>query len=149
MIYDTLANIHVYDTLHPRMKQALALLTTTDFTSLPDGKYEVEGTDLFYTLSTYSSKLQNHTPEAHKTYIDIQFLISGQELVGVAPLSAMMEEVEAHPDDDIWFYHGPTDHVLLSQDRFLVLYPHDAHAPCIAVDTPQSCRKCVIKVRAE
>lgn len=149
MIYDTLANIHVYDGLHPRMKRALALLATTDFASLADGKYEVEGNDLFYMLSTYDSKPQNDTPEAHKKYIDIQFLISGQELVGVAPVSAMRGEAEAHPESDIWFYHGPTHNVLLAQDRFLVLYPHDAHAPCIAVDKPQSCRKCVIKVKAE
>jgi|GEM_PF-993184 len=108
--------------------------------------YAVDGERLFYTLSTYESKPANETPEAHKKYIDVQFLISGRELVGVAPLSAVEKEVRADPEGDIWFYQGAVNRLLLTEKRFLVLFPQDAHAPCIAAGRPARCRKCVVKV---
>ena len=90
----------------------------------------------------------NDTPEAHKKYIDIQFLISGAELMGVGPLEEMDREVEARPEGDIWFYNGPLSQLLLAGDRFAALWPGDAHAPGIALDgKPAPCRKCVVKVK--
>ena len=108
------------------------------------------GDKLFVSVQRYDSKVENHTPEAHKKYIDIQYLVSGQELMGVAPLEEMTEEVEARPDGDIWFYHGPVSNILLGGKRFVALWPQDAHAPCIAVDgKPMPCLKCVVKVQVD
>jgi len=59
----------------------------------------------------------------------------------------MTEVVEARPEKDIWRHHGPTDKILVTGDRFAVFWPEDAHAPGIAVDGPEPCRKCVVKVR--
>ena len=56
-------------------------------------------------------------------------------------------EIEAHPERDIWFYHGPLDEITLGGDKFVVLFPGDAHAPNIAVDGPEPVRKCVVKVK--
>ena len=148
MIYDTLNHLEQYQGLFPRLYRGLELLRTTDFSSLADGPYEVEGKDLFFSLQSYESKPANLTPEAHRDYIDIQFLVSGREKMGVAPLEDMSEEVEARPDGDIWFYRGPMDYITLTAgDRFAVLWPGDAHAPSIAVDSPAPCRKCVVKVK--
>ena len=148
MIYGTLEHISQYEGILPGVLQGLRFLAETDFSAMADGRHDIDGDNLFFLLQSYDSKLENETPEAHRQYIDIQYLISGKELVGVAPLSAMQEEVEARPDGDIWFYRGPVDQVLLTGSRFLVLWPEDAHAPCIAVDgEPVSCRKCVVKVR--
>lgn len=149
MIYDTLANLKAYQGLQPELYRALELLTQIDFATLPDGKYEVDGEKLFYQLSTYDSREENDTPEAHRKYIDVQFLVSGQEWVGVAPLSAMEQEVEARPEGDIWFYRGPVNDLLLAGDRFMVFFPQDAHAPCVAVDHPAPCRKCLVKVMVQ
>lgn len=148
MIYDTLAHLETYRGVHPGVTRGLELLRDTDFSKLEDGRHEVDGDNLFFLLQSYDSKPENDTPEAHRKYIDIQYLISGAELVGVAPLEAMEAETEARPEGDIWFYHGPVDHVLLSGGRFVALWPGDAHAPCIAVNgTPVPCRKCVVKVK--
>lgn len=57
---------------------------------------------------------------------------------------------EAHPERDLWLYHGPSENVTIGKGRFLVLWPNDAHAPCIAVDgKPEAIRKCVVKVRVK
>lgn len=146
MIYDTLDHLEQYQGLSPRLDRALELLRTIDFSSLEDGQYEVEGRDLFYSLQSYESKPTNPTPEAHRDYIDIQFLVEGAEKIGVAPLADMTEEVEGHPERDIWFYHGPVEEITLTKNRFAVFFPNDAHAPGVAPEQPAHCRKFLIKV---
>ena len=130
-----------------RIERMKADQEVTDFSKLEDARVEVDGEDLFYLLQSYESKPANDTPEAHKKYVDIQFLISGREKMGVGALEDMKEEVEAHPERDIWFYHGPLDEITLGGDKFVVLFPGDAHAPNIAVDGPEPVRKCVVKVK--
>ncbi len=148
MIYDTLQHLETYRGIHPGVMRGLELLRDTDFSGMEDGRHDVDGDQLFFLLQSYDSKEINDRPEAHRNYIDIQYLISGEELVGVAPVEEMTEEVEARPEGDIWFYHGPVSQLLLSGGRFVALWPGDAHAPCIAVDgRPVPCRKCVVKVR--
>lgn len=150
MIYDTLENIHLYDGIQPGVVRGLRFLAETDFSKLADGRHEIDGDDVFANLMSYESRAVNDTPEAHRAYIDIQYLISGVELVGVAPLSAMTGVAEAHPERDLWLYHGPAENVTIGKGRFLVLWPNDAHAPCIAVDgKPEAIRKCVVKVRVK
>lgn len=148
MLYDSLKHIEFYKGIHPGVYRALEILRDTDFSQLEDKRYEVDGDNLFFFLQSYETKPDNDTSEAHRKYIDIQFLVSGREKMGVAPLEDMSEEVEARPDGDIWFYRGPMDYITLTAgDRFAVLWPGDAHAPSIAVDSPAPCRKCVVKVK--
>lgn len=150
MIYDTLDHLEAYRGVHPGVMRGLELLRDTDFSQWEDGRHEIDGERLFILLQSYETKLQNDTPEAHRKYIDIQYLLSGQEQMGVGPLEEMTEEVEARPEGDIWFYHGTLSTILLSGRRFTALWPGDAHAPGIAVDRKSApCRKCVVKVRAD
>lgn len=147
MIYGTLEHIEQYQGITPGVMKGLRFLAETDFSTYAEGRYEIDS-DMYFLIQSYDSKLSNETPEAHRKYIDIQYLISGEELIGVAPLSDMKEEVEAKPDGDIWFYRGPVDYITLRGKRFIALWPEDAHAPSIAVDgKPVPCRKCVVKVR--
>lgn len=150
MIYDTLKHLEQYKEVHPGIYRGLQVLSQIDFSALEDQKqYEVDGREVYFFLQSYESKPDNDTPEAHRDYIDIQYLITGREKVGVAPLEDMTQEVEARPENDIWFYRGSVDHITLGGDRFAVFFPGDAHAPCIAVEQPESCRKCVVKVRVK
>ena len=150
MIYDTLEHLEAYRGIPPGVMRGLELLRDTDFSQWEVGRHDIDGDKLFVSVQRYDSKVENNTPEAHKKYIDIQYLVSGQELMGVAPLEEMTEEVEARPDGDIWFYHGPVSNILLGGKRFVALWPQDAHAPCIAVDgKPMPCLKCVVKVQVD
>ena len=146
MIYDRIENIETYTPISERLARGLRLSTTTDFSVLEDGKHEVEGNELYFSLQSYQSKEQNDTPEAHRKYIDIQYLLEGEELIGVGPLTDMTEEVSANPDGDIWFYHGPVTNVRLGNGTFAILFPQDAHAPGVAPNCPAPVRKVVVKV---
>ena len=80
MICDTLANIGTYTGISKRLAKGLNLLRETDFSTMEAGKYEVDGKDLFYMIQSYQSKEKNDTPEAHRKYIDIQYVLSGEEI---------------------------------------------------------------------
>ena len=86
MIYDSSKHMEAYQGVHPGIYKGLELLRDTDFSKLEDARVEVDGEDLFYLLQSYESKPANDTPEAHKKYVDIQFLISGREKMGVGAL---------------------------------------------------------------
>ena len=81
MIYDTLEHLDAYRGVHPGVMRGLELLRDTDFSQWEDGRHEIDGERLFVLLQSYETKLENDTPEAHKKYIDIQYLLSGQELL--------------------------------------------------------------------
>ena len=61
MIYDTLAHLESYRGVHPGVMKGLELLWDTDFSRMEDGRYEVDGDDLFFMLQSYRS--EEHTSE--------------------------------------------------------------------------------------
>lgn len=150
MIYDTLDHISQYEGIQDRIMTGLRFLAETDFSTWADGTFELDSDRIKVLLLSYTTRTENNTPEAHKSYLDIQYLIEGEEIFGVAPVEEMTELVEAHPDRDVWFYRGPVEQVLVSGKRFIALWPGDAHAPEIAPKgLPSPCRKCVVKVKLE
>lgn len=146
MILDSLSHIDTYKNLGEKINRGLKLLTT-DFTGVPDGRYEVDD-DIFYMIQTYDTKPDNDLPEAHRKYIDIQCVISGAETIGIGKIENMTE-VEAHPDRDLWLYHGPMDYVTLTPGRFVVVWPQDPHAASIKAGDETGCHKVVVKVRTD
>lgn len=147
MILDSIENIDNYKCLNSRVYRALEIIRNTDFCSLEDNTYLVDGFNFRFFIMSYQTQKANDKPEAHRDFIDVQYIISGKEQIGIAQLEDMTEEVEANPQKDIWFYHGPTDYVSIREGMFAVFFPNDAHAPNIA--HPDGCnavRKCVFKV---
>lgn len=148
MIIDHINNINNYSQLNSPVRRALEIIRDTDFDALENRTYEVDGRNLFFFIQSFETQPVNDTPEAHRKYIDVQYIISGKEIFGVGQVDAMTEEVEAKPENDIWFYHGPMDSVTLTEGMFAVFFPNDAHAPCVSpAEGANTVRKCVFKVR--
>jgi len=86
--------------------------------------------------------------ESHRKYIDIQYVISGQEKMGIAPTGkapAIVKEYD--PEKDVVFYSMEDSAVRLAdQNHFYVFFPADAHKPGIKAGEPAQVRKVVIKI---
>ena len=106
MIYDTLEHAGQYRKLSGNLAKALDYLTGTELETVEAGRVEIDGERVFALFQSYETKPENDRPEAHRKYIDIQYLIEGEELIGVAPLASMERVAEAAPERDIWFYEG-------------------------------------------
>ena len=148
MIYDSIAHLEVYRNVHPGVYRGLRLLAETDFSQLEDKWHEVDGDELYFLLQSYETQPSNPTPETHEKYIDIQFLLSGEEALDVGALEDMTAVVETIPQRDLRYHTGPVPtRVVLTPGKFAVLFPGDAHAPNIALGEPVHCRKVVVKVK--
>ena len=137
-----------------RLARAMAYLRDTDFESLPDGRHEVEGSDIFVTISSYKTdKRQDCISEAHFKYIDIQYLLSGEELIYHAPLDEKCQTVEQkNIKDDVVIFSDVTNEkeYLLEAGQVVIFFPWDVHrTKCKSGDKSCKNRKAVIKVRAE
>lgn len=145
MIFDSLKHIENYKGLG-NVYEALEFLAKTDFRDMELGKYELNE-NCYYIIQEYETKAKT-VAEAHEKYIDIQLLVSGNEVIGVAPIECEKQLVEANPEKDIWKYSCKTQPICLSENEFMVLYPNDIHMPGATLGESVKCRKVVVKVKA-
>lgn len=147
MIFDTLDNVNNYEGLG-RVYTALKFLSETDFSKIDLGRYELDGDNIFYMVQSYDTDPDKTISEAHKKYIDIQYMVEGEEIIGVADISSEKELTEAKEENDVWFYNCKTEPLTLSAGKYMVLYPNDLHCPGVATNgTALTCRKVVVKVK--
>jgi len=148
MIIDTLDHAPLYEPLHPGFKAAFDFLRGADAQSLADGRTEIDGDRLFALTQSYETRpVQGGALEAHRKYIDIQFVISGEEHIGYAPLGATPYPMDAFDTaKDIGFFHGDASFVNISAGMFAIFFPHDAHLPGRHLATPTRVTKVVLKV---
>ena len=161
MILDTIDNTRLYVGLQARFAKAFEILNDKSLLHKEDGKYAFDGDSIYYTIQRYTTKPLNEGKlEAHRKYIDIQFLLEGRELLGYAPLKGLTTAEEYNPQKDIAFFNTPTDitKVILKPGLFCILFPDDAHLPsrcevspsgghCRQLIGPEEVRKAVIKIR--
>ncbi|MGD0077797.1 MAG: YhcH/YjgK/YiaL family protein [Sedimentisphaerales bacterium] len=150
MILDRIENASLYADLNTEFIRAFEILTNPSLNQKQDGKHIVDGNDLFYTIQRYKTKpMSEGKLEAHRKYIDIQFLLSGVEILGYTPLKGLKVTEEYNSEKDIVFFETPKEltKVKLEPGLFCILFPDDAHLPCRQVDKPAEVRKVVIKVR--
>jgi YhcH/YjgK/YiaL family protein len=135
-----------------RWEKAFDFLKNSDLSKLETKRYDIDGDNLYATLSEYLTKdAETANFEAHRKYIDIQYVISGREIMQMAPLSSLKEIITPYDAaKDIEFLTAGTiaDH-LASPSNFFIFFPVDAHRPQIKDGAKAQVRKVVIKVRVD
>ena len=152
MIYDTLENAGYYYGISPLMKKALEYLTTTDLASLPEGKIEIDGDNVFANVSKGKTKPHSEAKmEAHRKYIDIQYNINAKEDVLCWFLKMAKGVLEEHPERDLWFYESKGRPITIGTSRFVILFPTDTHAPGLThrdlAEYESEYKKIIVKVK--
>jgi len=149
MIFDSLQNASTYLKLNSRFQQAFEFLQSPEFATLPAGKYELDGKDLYVAIDEYTTKAEGQGKwESHRKYIDIQLMIQGSERIFIAPLEKM-EQGEYIPAKDFLPLFGNGESLTLTSGQFMIFFPQDAHKPSMAVDVPTAVKKAVVKVAVE
>ncbi len=151
VLVDKIENANCYNGLSRHLKKALELLQDKTVLEAKDGKYLVDGNNLFYIVMHYTTKpMEQCRLETHKNYIDVQFIASGREIIGYAPAGKLTVTEKYNPEKDVEFYKTPDDMVKINLDKgmFGIFFPHDAHLSCCRVDNPIDVHKIVVKVKA-
>lgn len=151
MIYDKLYNLETYAGISADICLGLKWLRDVN----PDievGVYEINS-HVKAIVSEYTTKKINENGyEAHRDYIDIQFLLYGEEIVGSLPLEYLKEVKPYNKDCDAAFYVGTRvkhQELLLGNGYFAIFYPQDGHMPCLCVQQPTAVKKLVVKVKCD
>lgn len=150
MIVAAVQDWHLYG-LGPLWQKAFTFLQG-DMAALPDGRIDVAGDDLFANVATYVPGAGGPGRyEAHREYMDIQFIVRGTEYLGYAPLGELEPLAPYDAGKDVQFLRCPdgvATQVLLQPGMFAALLAQDGHMPAIAVQVPSvEVRKVVMKVR--
>ena len=151
MILSQFSDLHRYDSLNPLFKKAFDWISSTDFSSLTLGKHEIAGADLFSNVQEYETRpVSESFFEAHRKFIDIQFLIEGSEKIGWASANHL-SEIEAYDSEsDFHKLSGAAEEtVMLGEKIACILFPEDAHMPCLnaAEGKKAKVRKICMKVK--
>ena len=85
--------------------------------------------------------------EAHKDYLDIQYIVEGEEVVGWAPLETLTLDGEFNTAKDKGMYAGPVDFMTIRQGYCYVAFPEDAHMPNLHLKAPKHLKKLVLKLK--
>ena len=111
MIIDRLENASRYFPLNPRFEAAFRFLAETDLATLPVGSTELDGPSLRVNLLQGPAKTRDTIKlEAHRQFIDIQLLLSGQEQFGWKLTSACTQAAADYdPVQDLLFYSDAPD----------------------------------------
>jgi YhcH/YjgK/YiaL family protein len=149
MIHDSLQHCALYAGLNPMFKKAFDYLKKTDLNTLAFGKHIIEGEDLFVIFQEYESKDPSACKmENHRKYIDIQYMFSGEELIGISTFNGQVPTEEYDETKEVAFYKNEyTSQLKLEQGQFAIFFPHDLHMPCIKAEKAQTVKKAVFKVR--
>lgn len=148
MIIDKIENISIYKNI-PEIARDFILSLKKGIPSL--GKH-VLSESIYANVETYETKLlENSKFEAHKEYIDVQILLKGHEQIFIAPQNRLTMSEPYDAKRDIEFYSDNIrsfQSIKLDGTNFVMLFPHEAHAPQVSIDEKlENVLKVVVKIK--
>jgi YhcH/YjgK/YiaL family protein len=148
MILDRLEKASLYQGVHKRLALAFDYLQKTDLEKVEPGTREIDGRKVYVMVQQYETKpMEKGRWEAHRKYIDVQYVHRGAERFGFANVLDLKPGNYDEAKDFLSLEgEGRGDFFLVRQGTFVILFPQDGHMPGMAVSTPQPVKKFVVKV---
>lgn len=147
MILDKITNITQYRGLSKNIDEAFNYIENTDFSILKNGRYDIDS-NMFVLVNEYSTKEnESNISEAHRKYIDLQYVLSGSEIIEYETLENQNVVKEYDKENDYTLYNLKNKSTLiLSEGMFAIFYPEDIHMPGLINNESVEIKKIVIKI---
>ncbi|MBF0571501.1 MAG: YhcH/YjgK/YiaL family protein [Candidatus Omnitrophica bacterium] len=152
MITDSIGHLERYAV--PKAGAILKFIAGHNCANLPDGEMEIEGRQLFVRIMSYTPKpaQENHF-ETHLLYTDVQYIVSGAEIMQTARAKDLTPLTDYDTQGDYQFFKvsgGTTSDLIVQADEFAVFYPTEAHRPsCFYEGYKGLVKKLVFKVKTD
>ena len=151
MVLTTTEKLGSYSALNPYFAKAFAALKEMAAGEFAKGKHPVDGDNIFINALEYDTKpAENALMEAHQAYIDVMWMVSGEETIGVCPVEEMTEITkEYNPAGDAVLGKLPAGctYLQMKPGSVCILFPEDGHAPCLDAEEKSHVQKLIAKVR--
>lgn len=149
MIIDRIENARLYNTVHAAFERAFDYIHQINVDSIAAGRYEIDGGNMYALVQQYNTKLKEQGFwEAHRRYIDLQYVVQGSEGMGYANIHHLRQG-EYDKSMDFLPLYGEGDLVTLHSGSFVLLLPEDAHMPGMAIGSPALVKKIVVKIAVD
>jgi YhcH/YjgK/YiaL family protein len=150
MILDRLEHARLYRPLGVEIARALDYLQQTKLGDLADGRYPLDGDRLFAIVQRYKPKpAADALWEAHRKYIDVQYVVSGCEWMGYTYLRDELPVRQPYDaEKDLIFFQASGVLLEVPAGSFVIFTPHDIHAPGLTsapADATEPVCKVVVK----
>ncbi|HUI65326.1 MAG TPA: YhcH/YjgK/YiaL family protein [Bacteroidota bacterium] len=147
MVLDQLDHADLYSALHPRFARAFETLRGSGIGALEPGRHDIDGDRLYLVIAQGEGLTpEKAVLEAHRAYIDIQFVIQGRDMIGWKPArdcSAITQPYDSAKDVEL-YGDRPVCWSPVGGGTFTVYFPGDAHAPMGGVG---QLRRAIVKVK--
>jgi len=130
MIMDSIENLSRYAVA--KSEAILKFIAEHDCIHLPDGEIEIQGRQLFVRIMSYTPKpaVENRF-ETHQIYADLQYLVSGAEIMQTARMKDLTPLADYDAKGDYRFFDasGEMTDLIVQAGEFAVFYPNQPHRP--------------------
>ena len=135
---------------HPeRWNSAVAFIKGHNLDSIPKGSYPIIGDTVYASVTEDSSKDFEKTKwESHRKYVDLQYVIRGEEKIGVCPVTKATVTIPYNAARDVANYNAEGTYYSAVPGTFFLFFPTDAHRPNVTPGGNKIVKKLVIKIRA-
>lgn len=135
------------------IRKAMDYLRVTDFKSMEKGKHEIDGSQMFCMIIESTTKpKQELKAESHQTYMDIQYILQGEEKIGCARLTeSQVVTSNLLEASDALLYDELQDEIelILREGMYAMFFPADLHRPGIMLQEESALRKVVVKIKLD
>ena len=150
MIVDKIENLKLYIPYNKKLAVVCDYLEKTDISTI-EGKFEI-GEGVRVIVNAFTPKEPEAARwETHIKYIDLQYLIEGDETMGYLHIDEM-EDAEYNEEKDISYPVPKADAdmtlIPLKAGHFAFLEPRDAHRPSAKLHATAS-KKLIFKIPVE
>ena len=132
------------------MEMAFDFLENINADEFTEGKTEIIGNHLFANGMVRETKdFAEYIWESHKKYLDIHFLVEGEERIFYGPEDKMTEVIPYNNDKEITVFEGNGTEVYYPQNGFIIFLPGEIHKALVHTSMPEAVKKVVIKLGLE
>lgn len=147
MIIDVLENAKNYYGLGERIERALKFLEESDLETLECGIYYIDDENVYASVQQYETKSKEEKRwEAHKNYIDIQYIVKGEEVMGYTNVGNLTTTIEYSADKDVLFGTAQGGFLEAKEGTFMMFMSQDAHMPGVTLNETTTVKKVVMKI---
>jgi biofilm protein TabA len=134
----------------PAMQDLSALLGAVKVCKFEELK-EMDFSPLDVRFNEYDTKPDTEVPfESHVKFWDLQIVVEGAEYIGIAPVESLSLTNIYDEKEDVAFYSGTGQKILLKPGTAVLLAPWDGHQPGLSVTKiPSHVKKIVVKIPAK
>ena len=149
MIFDHLNHVKRYSI--PQINKILNFISKNNCLTLPNEQIDIDGKNLFVRVMEYVPKPAfKNKFETHQIHMDLQYIVSGVELMRVAPREALISLGDYDEKKDCQFFkaHEAVSDFIVKANEFAVFYPGEAHCPsCLFKNSTILIKKLVFKIK--